>query len=227
VHIERQSGSARASYAMRHRAAEELEALAAGFRRRHVVHVRGLVRGRLLRELIGDVAAARFDTNDVPGIQRERRLDASSDVLARLIFLANDPQLLQFVRDVTGYTDVGFFAGRVSRLAADSDHFAAWHDDALDERRVALSLNLSEGPLEGGELLIRRKGEPEPPPTPYGPPGDALLFRISEHLEHRVGPLHSPTPRTAFVGWYFAGPAFADLFERPGRDRTARRDAVT
>jgi hypothetical protein len=170
---------------------------------------------------VAEVAAARFDTNDVPGIQRERRLDASSDVLARLIFLANDPELVEFVREVTGCTDVGFFVGRVSRLAAKSDHFAAWHDDALDGRRVALSLNLSEGPLDGGELLIRRKGEPEPLPMPYGPPGDALLFRISEHLEHRVRPVRSRTPRTAFVGWYFAGPAFADLFERPAEQQRA------
>jgi hypothetical protein len=210
VHIERRSANPGASYAVQARAGADLEALAADFRERHVVNLPGLLRGSLLRQVVAQVAAAPFGTNDVPGIQRERRMEAS-DVLARLMFWANDPRMLQFVRELTGCTDVGVFFGRVSRLESGGDHYAAWHDDALDGRRVALSLNLSEGPLEGGELLIRRKGAPEPPPTPYGPPGDALLFRVSEDLEHRVLAVRGATPRTAFVGWYSAGPDLADL----------------
>jgi hypothetical protein len=210
VHIERRSANPYASYAVRARAGVDLEALAADFRERHVVNLPRLLRGPLLRQVVAQVAAAPFGTNDVPGIQRERRMEAS-DVLAWLMFWANDPRMLRFVRGLTGCADVGVFFGRVSRLESGGDHYAAWHDDALDGRRVALSLNLSKGPLEGGELLIRRKGAPEPPPTRYGPPGDALLFHVSEDLEHRVLPVRGATPRTAFVGWYSAGPDLADL----------------
>jgi hypothetical protein len=215
VHFERQTSRPRASYAVRRRSSDELRSLAAEFRERHVVNVRDFLRGRMLREITNEVAAARFDTQSDAHIARERRMDAPA-VLARLTFLANDPRLVRFVRELTGCHDVGHFMGRVYRFEAESDHFDSWHSDAADERRIALSLNLSQGPIEGGELLIRRKGAPEPPPTPYGRPGDALLFRISEHLEHRVLPVRSRTPRTAFVGWYFAGGSFRDLFERPG-----------
>jgi hypothetical protein len=215
VHIQRQTSKRRASYALRPRSGEELRSLAAEFRERHVITLRGFLRGRMLREIIGEVAAAPFQTADDTDIARESRMDAST-VLARLIFLANDPQLVGFVREVTGCFDVGFFFGRVYRFEADSDHFDSWHSDAVEERRVALSLNLSQGPIEGGDLLIRAKGAPEPAPTPYGRPGDALLFRVSEDLEHRVLPVRSTMPRTAFVGWYSAGRSFVDLFERPG-----------
>jgi len=114
------------------------------------------------------------------------------------------------VRDVSACSDIGWFIGRVYRFEPAADHYAAWHDDAFEGRRVALSLNLSEGPLQGGELLIRRKGDGDPPPMAYGPAGDALLFRVSEALEHRVLPVRGTTPRTAFVGWYVAGASFAD-----------------
>jgi hypothetical protein len=215
VHIQRQTSRPRASYALRARSGEELRSLRADFRKRHVVTLRGFLRGRMLREVISEVAAAPFETADDADIARESRMDASP-VLSRLVFLANDPQMVAFVREVTGCVDIGHFMGRVYRFEANSDHFDSWHSDAVGRRRAALSLNLSEGPIEGGDLLIRPKGSAEPPPTPYGRPGDALLFRVSEHLEHRVLPVRSSMPRTAFVGWYSAGPSFLDLFERPG-----------
>jgi 2OG-Fe(II) oxygenase superfamily len=215
VHIQRQTSRPRASYALRARSSDELRSLQAAFREQHVVTLRGLLRGRMLRDVIAEVAAAPFDTADDADIARESRMDAAP-VLARLIFLANDPQLVRFVREVTECHDIGHFMGRVYRFEANSDHFDSWHSDAVGTRRVALSLNLSQGPIEGGDLLIRAKGSAEPPPTRYGRSGDALLFRVSEHLEHRVLPVRSRMARTAFVGWYSAGPSFVDLFERPG-----------
>jgi hypothetical protein len=37
--------------------------------------------------------------------------------------------------------------------------------------------------------------------------GDAMLFRISEHLVHRITPVEGDAPKTAFAGWFEAGPS--------------------
>jgi hypothetical protein len=32
--------------------------------------------------------------------------------------------------------------------------------------------------------------------------GDALIFRISPHLQHRISDLEGAEPKTAFAGWF-------------------------
>ena len=206
MHLERRAASAGASYVIRSRDPRATDTLAAGFRARNAVVVPGLLRGRLLREVVGEVRGASFADADDAHIARESRMDAPT-LLAKLIFLANEPRLIRFVQDLTR-TDVASFFGRVYRFEAGSDHFDTWHDDAVQERRIAMSLNVGDGTPEGGELLLRRKGTEDAVRMPYGKPGDALLFRVSEHLEHRVLPVSGPVPRTAFVGWFSAGAAF-------------------
>jgi hypothetical protein len=78
-------------------------------------------------------------------------------------------------------------------------------------RRVALSINLSGQPFEGGELLLRDAAS-EQVLAEIGnrAEGDAVLFRVHEDLEHRVLPVAGEVPRTAFAGWFTAGPGLAE-----------------
>jgi hypothetical protein len=41
--------------------------------------------------------------------------------------------------------------------------------------------------------------------------GDALIFRISHQLQHRISGLEGDQPKTAFAGWF--RPDLPDLFE--------------
>ena len=214
MHIEREPTGAAASYKLGPRPADETATLADTFRRDDVVLVPGLLRGRMLDDVVRGVEGAPFDDRGDRGIARESRMVAPV-LLARLIFLANDPDVIDFVRAVTGCPELGRFSGRVYRFLAGAEHFDSWHDDVAGDRRVAMSLNVGSGRPEGGDLLLRAKGSEHATVTRYGDPGDALLFRVAEHLEHQVNPVRGAMPRTAFVGWYLDGGAFADVLQRP------------
>ena len=41
--------------------------------------------------------------------------------------------------------------------------------------------------------------------------GDAVIFRLSPELQHRVTPVTGETPRTAFAGWYQTAPDIQDV----------------
>ena len=167
----------------------------------------------MLEEVVTRVQVAPFADRADAGIARESRMVAP-ELLARLVFLANDPGIIAFVRAVTDCPYLGRFAGRVYRFVAGGEHHDSWHDDVADDRRVAMSLNVGSGRPDGGELLLRAKGTDEATVTRYGDPGDALLFRVAEHLEHHVNPVRGAVPRTAFVGWYFDGGTFTDVLQR-------------
>ena len=42
-------------------------------------------------------------------------------------------------------------------------------------------------------------------------PGDAVIFRIAEHLRHRVSPVTGGTHRVAFAGWFKSSPSFRSV----------------
>ena len=42
--------------------------------------------------------------------------------------------------------------------------------------------------------------------------GDAVLFKLSPHLVHRLTPIKGPHAKTAFAGWFHANPRY--LFEK-------------
>ncbi len=198
------------SYAVTNRSDAELARLRDAFARKHVVRIRSLIGPVLLEELRLLVRAARFAERDDNGIARESRMSAP-DILARLVFLANDPRLIEFVRTVTGAHDIDGFYGRVYRFGSEGAHFDSWHDDVGGGRRAAMSLNLGDDAIAGGELRLRAKGGDATTSYEYGDPGDALLFRIDEKLEHEVQAVRSASPRTAFAGWYVAGASLRDL----------------
>jgi 2OG-Fe(II) oxygenase superfamily len=201
VRFDRADATAQGSYAVAQRPSSEDGSLSDAFTRQNAVRLSGFLGERLLDEMRERIGAARFNEVDDSGIARESRMD-SATVLARLNFLANDERLLAYLRNLTGVAGIGGFLGRVYQFSAEREHYDSWHGDNRDGRLLAMSVNLSTGLIAGGELMLRRKGDVDAALHSYGVPGDALLFRIDEALEHRVMPVTSSIPRTAFAGWY-------------------------
>ena len=126
-----------------------------------------------------------------------------------LHFLVNNRRVFDFVEAVTGCERIGSFNGRIFRLAAGLGHYDSWHDDIDGNRLVALSLNLSPQPYRGGILQLRRKeDEASRLDIPNPRFGDAVLFCLSDELEHRVTNVEGPVPRTTFAGWFRKQPTY-------------------
>jgi hypothetical protein len=121
-------------------------------------------------------------------------------------FLLNDPGFLDVIRGITDCKQISEFSGRVYRMAAGHQHHLSWHNDLNDEsRRVGFSMNLSMGVFRGGGFALRnrltKKLVAQVNNTGFG---DAILFRISRDLEHRVSPVMEGVPKTACAGWFLA-----------------------
>ena len=125
-----------------------------------------------------------------------------------LHLVCNDRVLLDALEDLAASGPLASFHGFVYRMsAAHEDH---WHSDLVDERRLALSLNVGQEGYEGGVLQIRDArshavlAEPDNHVA-----GSALVFRLDAALEHRVAPVTGGA-KTAFAGWFRGAGSFAE-----------------
>ena len=135
-----------------------------------------------------------------------------------LIFLMNDPALFQMVEKITGSSPIRNFIGRLYRLIPAEGHLEGWHPDVGKHRMFGFSINLSREPYEGGVLQIRDFASKETlSEVANTVPGDAVLFRISNKLEHRVTRVTGNVARTAFAGWFRSEPSFLSLLKRKTR----------
>jgi hypothetical protein len=202
-----------------------VEHLRRQFDERPFVHLTGLVAPALLSIVERAVHAGEFASRLHPGIGLEFCLESgAASAACQLVF--NDPALLDVVARVAGCSTLGCFDGRVYRLEPQAGHYDSWHSDASDDRVVGLSVNLSRETFGGGILEIRRADSSE---ADYAVPspgfGDAVLFRISPALRHRVTPVHG-RPRTAYAGWFRASPNFAEMFAIALNDRCVSPDRL-
>jgi hypothetical protein len=136
-----------------------------------------------------------------------------------LLFLVNNVGLFQFVETVTGCGPIGCFTGRVYRLVPGRGHHDSWHSDRGEHRMIAMSVNLSTGVYSGGALQIRDRssGQIVHEVANVGF-GDAILFRLADHLQHRLTEVEGDVPKTALAGWFCSRPDFfALLKERSGQ----------
>jgi hypothetical protein len=90
-------------------------------------------------------------------------------------------------------------------MKAGPQHQLSWHDDLKETRQVGFSMNLSADLFHGGTFELRdqrtRTQVAEVKNTGFG---DALLFRISDILEHRVTEVVGRADKTACAGWFLA-----------------------
>lgn len=192
-------------------AADETSALRAHFDRHHWIRVAGLLEPGLLREIQDRLARADFVERVHAGVTPPSvDLCMVPNAAAALLELAfNDPAVLRWVERITGCDPLTRFGGFVYRLSPGYGHQHHWHNDVVEGRRVAMSVNLGPGSYEGGLLELRdRASEEVLARIANTVPGDALLFRIDPALQHRAGAVTAGV-KTAFAGWYFSGESYA------------------
>ena len=98
--------------------------------------------------------------------------------------------MFQMVQQVTGCGPIGCFTGRVYRMLPGPGHYDSWHTDAIEHRIVGMSVNLGRGMYTGGVFQLRElRSQKLLSEVANTGPGDAILFRISPDLAHRVTPV--------------------------------------
>lgn len=180
---------------------EDVERLRSQFARTHWVRLPGLLEPHLLSLALSYIEQGQWREGGVSGFYSESVLEIGPAV-GLLRFVSNTPRFLEVVGEITGCDSLTWFDGRVYRMKP-SVHTDKWHDDALDGRLIAMSLNLSPRGYEGG-LLQMREGKSHrmlAEITNTGL-GDALLFRLSNDFQHCVTDVQAGEPKTAFAGWF-------------------------
>jgi len=183
----------------------DFESLQADYERQHLVILPKLIEPSLLETLVQKIERAQFVFHDTHGVLSEFRM-VDSGPTATFTFLVSNPAFLRVVERITGCRQLGQFTGRVYRITSSADHYSEWHNDVIGDRRVAMSLNLTREFFGGGALQMKLANSTEllseVRNTGFG---DALLFRVSKQLLHRVQGVEGGVPRTAFAGWFLEG----------------------
>lgn len=185
----------------------------AGYEQRGFIKLERFVPPPLLSEIVAGVESGTFETKEHGRLGVELCLRAC-ETTERLTQLCNQPEVLRFVERLTDSGHLGCFEGRVYRLSPDAGHRDDWHTDMIMGRMVAMSVNLGTAAYDGGTLQIRSASTQRllDEVANVGP-GDAVLFRLSHELEHRVTEVRGATPKTAWAGWFRARPEYRDIVE--------------
>ena len=190
------------------------------FRQRHCVLFKDFVDQRVLRRLRlwRAQASGEFRTRDVVernlAVTGERQLPQQTSAAGFLFLLLNQPRLFAAIEQFTGAgEDVRCFLGRYYEAVPNREHYTnAFHSAANHHRLFGLSINLSERPVAGGAFEIRHRSAKGIPHTIAAWEfGDAILFRISRSLQHRIRPVTGTVARCCYAGWFVAEPDYRDL----------------
>lgn len=190
----------------------DLDELAGKFAKHHYLRLPGFLDPRLYQAVTERIERAQFQPrvhDHIVGSEFTMSDPVTSDLLS---FLMNGTRLFDLVERLTGCPAIGSFQGRVYRLAPHAGQQLHWHNDIENHRLIALSLNLSAQPYAGGRLQIRYPGSVEHlAEVANTEPNCALLFQVSEELEHRVTAVEGENSKTSYSGWFASQP---DLRER-------------
>lgn len=189
----------------------ELERAKEQFRRCHAVRLPGFLAPGFLAKILSQLKEATFAPKAHDGIGHEL-VCWDSPATDTLLFVHNDPHLFRLITELSGVGPIGCFLGRIYRMTAESAHHEAWHSDVGAFRLMALSINISDEPYQGGTTILREQGRPETEQRLDNPtPGDAILFRIDPTLEHAITDVEPGPPKTAWAGWFRSEPSFLDV----------------
>ena len=129
-----------------------------------------------------------------------------------LLILLNNPRLFKLIEEITGCVHIGCFRGRIYRIVPGANHHVEWHTDLNGTRLIALSVNLTTEPYQGGVLSIRDAAtEQISCELTNSGFGDAILFRIDQRLQHRVSDVEGTVAKTALAGWFESAPDYRTL----------------
>ncbi len=151
-------------------------------------------RGPYVEEVIDTIGHRTIEERDTAG--------------GALRFALERPAFLRWIEAASGCETVGRLAGVVAEMAAGTGQELGWHNDRNDPslaRRLAITVQLSDAPYEGGvfEMRDERSGQLLVREGALHP-GSVMVFRIDNRLRHRVTPVTSGGPRRVFAGWLSA-----------------------
>lgn len=176
--------------------------LSAQFRDSHWVRLPQLLEPSILEFLQARLDNSQWETMSHGKIGEEYITnDLPTTIL--LHFAMNRPKFLAAIEEITGCKGLRWFRGRVYRMIAEAGHHDNWHSDEDYSNEVGVSVNLSRNLFRGG-LFMLREGDSKRilAQVANTGPGDALIFRISPKLHHRISDLEGSEPKTAFTGWF-------------------------
>lgn len=189
-----------------------IAACRAEFDAAHVVKLPAFIDAPLLAEVQKHIATGTFHSKVHKASGVEMCMEPNAAVwLLRFLIVSAD--VLRAVETITGATNLTSFFGRVYRLDPETDQRHDWHDDLEDGRQLGFSLNVSTDVFEGGALQLRERDPERVTATVFNTaPGDAVIFRLHENVQHQVHPITGRVARTVFAGWFRGG---ADVPEMP------------
>jgi len=200
----------------------QMTRLRAHFDRHHWAKLPAVLSRDLLADVQARLARAEFVERAHPGVVPPS-LDLSMvpSVLSGLLELVfNDAAVFNLVRGVTGCGTIARFGGFVYRLTSAHGLEHHWHNDLVESRLVAMSVNLGPGMYEGGLLELRERASTRVLERVSNTgEGDALLFRLHETLQHRACPVTAGV-KTAFAGWYFGEDSYPRHIRTMASERT-------
>jgi hypothetical protein len=202
--------------------AEDLEQLCAQFDQQHYLRFPKLFEPALLHFVQLQIEQGEFYERIHEGIGSNKELCMTHNrASALLLFLLNGEKLFQIIEEITRCGRIGCFEGRVYRVTPGHGHHDSWHDDMVEHRLVAMSINLSTEVYTGGVLQIRdRKSGKIVCEVANVGIGDAIIFSLSHGLQHRITEVDGTASKTAFAGWFRAKPHFLSLIK--GQPEPAR-----
>jgi hypothetical protein len=181
---------------------DEVTRLRRQFDREQCILLPRLIEADLLRRIQRRIDESEFRPFIHEGIGHDSDL-VDEFTVHMLFFLTNDPRFLQIVREITACTAIEAFHGRVYRMDPASSNMDSWHDDWVENRLIGMSLNLSKHPFQGAAFQLRdgRSNRILHEVANTGC-GDAIVFRLADHLQHRNTEVTGTAPKTAFAGWF-------------------------
>lgn len=198
-----------------------LESLRARFNRQNYFLFPNLLEPELLDFVQVQIARGEFYERIHEGIGSNKELCMTQNsAFAALLLLMNDEKLFQIIQDITQCGPIGCFEGRIYRVIPGHGHHDSWHSDMAEHRLVGMSLNLSREHYCGGILQIREResGKLVSEVANVGV-GDAIIFRLSDTLQHRITDVEGEAAKTAFAGWFRAMPGFLSLLKGSGEQK--------
>lgn len=194
---------------------ESMRLLSEQFEQQHYVMLTQFLDKMLLKFVQDEVSHGVFYTKTHDEFGKELCLTPNI-ASALLSFLLNNCKVFQFIQAVTRCENIGSFQGRVYQTAPGLGHHDEWHNDMIENRLVAISINLSTEIFAGGSLQIRdRRSEHVMQRIANTGFGDAVVFRLSYDLQHRISDMEGTVPKTAYAGWFKSQPGFLSVLKGP------------
>lgn len=168
----------------------------------------GALEPSFLAKLLNICNQAQFVADAVENLGH-REVETPAIAGGALTLALQRSNLLRWIEAATHCGSLRSASGRVVQALPGGRDQLVWHNDMSDmQRRLAITINLTEQPYEGGTFELRSaKSTALLLQHRHLKLGSVLIFDIGRSLEHRILPLISGGPRRIYTGWFLKGDA--------------------